>query len=501
MKYLATLLLFCGLTSAQFMVPSSTAPVTAAANAAPTTVQNTKCEGSSNPVSGCAFSVAPTAGNSLAFLTVSSGNPCTSVTGAGDTFNLWKDQRQPGTNPTHVSVWFASSVGTSNSFTVTCPSASNFLGAAMWELHNPGSGTTTPDVVGGAIGSGTSISIPTTFSVGAVNEAVLCAAFQATNYTTYSAGGGYTQDNEFFSNSGFLGASEHKTTVTGLSGVQTCAMTAGSGFFWSGAIATFSNSAAQGSANDLLGFEGLSNTVAPTVATLTASIYGPGGGTSLSGFNQWVVTNTHSSLTGSTSAQLHNLVTSQQIGASSYDGSGSLGLQYATGTGGDSIQWAPPSAVNTASMGYWFKTDIPQNESVSNAYSLGQIVMGAADAVNPQIQASGSALSFKLECRFGPSGGSVSIATNTTYWVTVQAKTNGGACTEGTNCNLHSMAVYDTSGAQVGSTLTCSSKSGNNPITSFQVGISGAESESAGHNIWFDDVIFNYLAGTFPLGP
>jgi hypothetical protein len=278
-------------------------------------------------------------------------------------------------------------------------------------------------------------------------------------------------------------------------------MTTGTGFFTSAAIVTLANAAAQGNANSFIDFEGLSNTVAPTVAQLTSSIHGPAGGTSLPGFASWTVHNPGASLTGATAGQLHNLVTNQQVGATSYTGSGSLGFQYATGTAGDYIQWSLPLSVNTVSVGYWIETDIPQNESNTHAYSLGQLTQGASDAVNPQIQASGSALDIALECRFGPSGSTIPIATSTVYWLTMQGKTNPGACTPGTNCALDSLSLYNTSGVQVGSTITCSSESGNNPFASIEIGISGGESESAGHNIWTDDVEVNYISGTFPLGP
>jgi hypothetical protein len=467
--------------------------------AVPALIQTNACTGASSPVT-CTFTAqAPTAGSTLVFMTFSNGSQCTSVTGAGDTFMLWQQQNQPGTNPNWAAVYVAENVGTSNSFTITCPGSSSFLGAGVYELAN----VNTADVTGGGIGSTTTMSVSTTFAVGSSTEYCVASMDQMTNFITIAAGAGYTLDAKYtFGAGNFVGASEHINTVTGLSGVQTATMTQNTANFYSAAIVCLSKSAAQGSANDLIDFEGLTNTVAPTVAALTSSIHGPAGGATLSGPATWVVHNPGASITGSTSGQLHNLLTNQQIGATSYTGSGSLGFQYATGTAGDYIQWSLPQSVNTVSVGYWIKTDIPQNESVSNAYSLGQLLQGASDAVNPQIHdLSGSALTIGLECRFAGSAVNIPIATNTVYWLTMQGVTNAGACTPGTNCALDSLSIYDTTGAQVGSTATCSSESGNNPFVSVQIGISGGESQSAGHNIWIDDVEVNFISGTFPLGP
>jgi len=75
------------------------------------------------------------------------------------------------------------------------------------------------------------------------------------------------------------------------------------------------------------------------------------------------------------------------------------------------------------------------------------------------------------------------------YFLTMQYN-NGG---------IHQMTLFDSSGNSLG-TLTHADQGGNYPATLVSIGITGAELESSGYDIWFGPVIINSNA-TFPVGP
>ena len=64
---------------------------------------------------------------------------------------------------------------------------------------------------------------------------------------------------------------------------------------------------------------------------------------------------------------------------------------------------------------------------------------------------------------------------------------------------MHQMTLFDSSGNSLG-TLTHADQGGNYPATLVSIGITGAELESSGYDIWFGPVIINSNA-TFPVGP
>lgn len=83
-------------------------------------------------------------------------------------------------------------------------------------------------------------------------------------------------------------------------------------------------------------------------------------------------------------------------------------------------------------------------------------------------------------------GSAITVSDNTWYWVTGKFVRNGTS----------SLAVYNTSGVQVGSTVTGTAT--DYAADSFQIAIYGAPSSTA---LYFDEVYVDYTSAAFPLGP
>lgn len=244
--------------------------------------------------------------------------------------------------------------------------------------------------------------------------------------------------------------------------------------------------------------EGLTNGSAPTAAAMAASTRGIDINSSA-----WICQNTDSMLTGSTSGQLHNLLNSVWVNGTTYSGSGTLGFQVSTiagsPTGADNCNLTI-GAVNSMTVSYILETDIPQNETNGNQYSINQIgtTGGVGEQCNPFITANGSAISIKAEHHGGGSSNSIAIATNTIYFVQEQL-------ISGTSCTIR---IWDTTNTELsGSPIICSTAAAGHQCVSdfstgtpnqFEIGITGAELESAAHHIWTDDVKLD-TTGSFPL--
>ncbi len=237
-----------------------------------------------------------------------------------------------------------------------------------------------------------------------------------------------------------------------------------------------------------INYEGGSNGVAPTATTLASSIKSETDGIK-------TITASGANETFCTSGQLHNLLTNITVNGSSLDGSGSLGLCYATDTGGAAHQATFSFAQTYAniSFGWWFATTIPDADSASNRYSMDTFKSEdlASTTCNPQIIPTGSALTMALETNVGDAPGSITFSSGTTYNIQFHYQVTGG----NTVCTL---AMYDTTGAQVGSTLSETLTGKTDPFQLLEVGISGAESESSGFLIKRDDMQIS-VYGTFPL--
>jgi len=453
--------------------------------AAPALIQHTSCKTASSSTT-CSFSGGATATHSIGIIVQSDHVPCSA---SSTPSNTWILEATSAIESGYTSMLAANNVASgTNSIVVSCPSAT-LVGASAFEISN----VNTVDVLGIlASAANTAVSIPTNGAVGAATEYVMAGAVDWNNYNTWTHGTGYTIEEQNYQNDStgtYTGAYEDINTKTGLSGVQTATMTKSVNAGFTGGIMTFSNSPAQGNANTFVDFEGLSNTVAPTAATMYASTHGI-----LPSYAGWSITNPHTALTGSTSAQSPcTYFTSIQLGATLYTGSGSLGLLDTTSTaGGDFVSYPIAIPQSTVSIGYCVQFSIPQNDSAANAYSLVEIVkQGGADYVDTVVQPNGTSLNFGFEVAGEGHTGSIAAATNTPYWITNLYVENG----------THKMAVYNgTTGAQVGSTISVTDNGSSSLADTIQIGVTGSESSTAGKTIYFDNVEISF-AGTFPLGP
>ena len=173
-------------------------------------------------------------------------------------------------------------------------------------------------------------------------------------------------------------------------------------------------------------FEG-TNTTVPTTTTLSNAAKGlnVGAGTAI-----WQVSNTHSSLTYATAGQLATFVNNIFVNGPSYSGTGSTGLQYLTGTGGDFILYTFGGSFSTVSTSYYFETDLPANDPNTNAYSLNNLNSATAgtDECNAQIVPTGSALTMSLESPTGAPSGTIPFTRVTPYQVQMKYSDAAGGC-------------------------------------------------------------------------
>ncbi len=419
-----------------------------------------------------------TAGNVAVVVAVASNGTCTSVTSTpSNTWQPWVFQSLSGSE--RITNFVARNVASgTNSLVVTCPGASSFVSAMVYELAN----VTAADVAGSIKGSGGTPSVSTIQPVGTSTEEVIASFYDNNNFVTWAAGIGYTiqaQVNQ--SGSQFLGVSEDNNTKTGLSGTQTATITGVGSDTWVGTVLTFASTPTPDAADIYITFEGLSNTVKPTLAQLTASAYGVP--------LTWVAPSS-TVFTGATGSQGTTTPAPHQVGATSFTGSGSLGLAYATGTVANDLTASfsiDPSDVSWIGQ---FKTSIPQNESASNAYTLTRLDNTSGDPqldyIAPQIQATGSSLILALECPNADGSGTIAISTNTLYYIFVKASHGGG---------VDNMRVYDSSGVEITTPasgtvapMTCTSKSGTTGWHTMEFGVNGLESETAGSVISWDNI-------------
>ena len=233
-----------------------------------------------------------------------------------------------------------------------------------------------------------------------------------------------------------------------------------------------------------INFEGLSNTVAPTTTTLGTSTFG----TSCS----WGVTNPNTVLTGSTSAQMGSLLTPVIAGGTTYMGTGTLGLQLATGSAAGNYVGCGIGNHSVVSFGYLVEWSIPDNDTSGNRYSLPAIITGTGDDADADLIANGTQMVMALETNGTNVGGTITVHANTVYYIETLFTENG----------TRSITVYQctiTSGAVTGVTnlgTISGTVAGTNPATTVLVGVTGAETESSGHTIWFDNVAISLTGGT-----
>ena len=455
--------------------------------AAPALLQSTSCSNLSGNNCTLTFPSGATLGTAIAIQgTINALKTCSASSTPSNTWTVESISYYTGqSGVTYQIVAFNVASGT-NSVVVTCPGAS----AVAFSGFNI-SNVNTVDVLGTlATGSAsTSVSIPTNGSVGSSTEYVLATAFDWNNYNTWTAGTGYTIEQENYRNdstSSYTGAYEDINTKTGLSGVQTATMTKSVNATFTGGIMTFSQSPAQGNAQTLVDWSGLVNGSAPTTAELYSSTHG------ILGIPPWNIGNLLTGLYGSNAGPYCTYFTPIQLGATLYNGQGKNLLDIGTYTTSAYVGYSLATPQPTVSVGYCVEFSIPQNDSSSHAYPLTLIgKQGGADYVDTVIQPNGTSLNLGFEVEGEGHTGSIAVSTNTPYWITNLYVENG----------THKMAVYNgTTGAQVGSTISVTDNGSSSLADTIEIGITGSEIGVIGYDVYFGPVEINF-GGTFPLGP
>ncbi len=230
-------------------------------------------------------------------------------------------------------------------------------------------------------------------------------------------------------------------------------------------------------------FENSTNGTALTSAILIAGTHG--------GSCTW--TGTSSGMTVSTSGEQATVqnVTTNGVTYTAPD-AGTRGIAFDATVGGNATcTWVGGNAT-TASAGVWWKAPASQDATSPDSFiTIGG--NGAADYADAQLlQVSGGTRRVILEA---PSCGAcassfITLPTLATWYMVTVQYVGGGT---------HSLSIYDTSGSQVGSTLTAAATGTNRPV-SIQFGNSHGTAGTTGSNpYYFDNLLMDYVNGTFPL--
>lgn len=163
---------------------------------------------------------------------------------------------------------------------------------------------------------------------------------------------------------------------------------------------------------------------------------------------------------------------------------GTYGMSYASGTTAEAwVVWVPATSKNSLSLGFWYKTGQyaswagDRNICIPYSGSYGNLII-AREGV--------SAGDNTRRISFSVSSGAITVSDNTWYWITMKFVKNGTS----------SLAVYNTSGTQVGSTLT-----GTAPNSDADYVVFGGYGVSSTTATYFDEIYIDYADATFPLGP
>ena len=240
------------------------------------------------------------------------------------------------------------------------------------------------------------------------------------------------------------------------------------------------------SPNSIIYWSAGSNGTIPTTSNLSAGTFGILGQSS----SNWFLDGNNFTYTNS-GEPAYTFQNPFSIVGTTYTGTGTYTLQYATNSsapGGSVIVKIPPQP--SYSIGYAVEWSIPDTDAFNNRYSLSSVgTVGGTDYIDAQLVTQGNSMCMAFEVNGGGDTGCITVHANTVYFLTMQYN-NGG---------MHQMTLFDSSGNSLG-TLTHADQGGNYPAAQVRIGVTGAELESSGYDIWFGPVIINSNA-TFPVGP
>ncbi len=246
------------------------------------------------------------------------------------------------------------------------------------------------------------------------------------------------------------------------------------------------NPSGGGSPNTIVYWSAGSNGTTPTPTNLAAGTFGNLGQSS----SDWFLDGNHVTYSNSGNPA-YSFQNPFSILGTTYTKTGTYTLQYTTNSaspGGSVIVKVPPQT--SYSVGYAVEWNIPDTDTYDNRYSLSSVgTVGGTDYIDAQLVTQGTSMCMELEVNGGGDSGCITVHANTVYFLTMQYNNNG----------THQMTLYNSSGTSLG-TITHADQGGTYPATLVTTGVTGAERETTGYNIWFGPVIINSNA-TYPLGP
>jgi len=194
-----------------------------------------------------------------------------------------------------------------------------------------------------------------------------------------------------------------------------------------------------------------------------------------------LTTNPITGMTISTDAQkqLHSPVTT--CGTQYTDTTGTRGLRYDISQTSRYAAYAWATPASSASVGFFFKIGVTD----TNYYSAFAIVAGGGDYAVLHIR--GGAI--YIETWTGTTT-PIPISQDTWYWVTIQYNAGG----------THHLQVYETAGWTLLGTAS-NAANGNFKPTGIEIGRTGSESGFPSAYWYYDNVVVDYLNGTFPILP
>jgi hypothetical protein len=164
-------------------------------------------------------------------------------------------------------------------------------------------------------------------------------------------------------------------------------------------------------------------------------------------------------------------------------GAGSLGLQYLTSTRNSWVTYnLGPLMTDAVTAGVWFYSNIP-NSDLSNLDVFTIFGKNGADFANAKYLGGGTVQNpqriFQLEVGSGGGNANINVQANTWYWLSLRYSKSGS----------HSLSVYDTAGALVGSITEVAA--GTTKPDYVVIGQSNSDTPTSGYVVNFDSMVID----------
>ena len=248
---------------------------------------------------------------------------------------------------------------------------------------------------------------------------------------------------------------------------------------------------AQTTYNFYTGFEAGTNGAAPTTGTLGSGSHGDTGGLS-----NWNITSMGAGLLYATAGQLSNYPSNISVSSTNYDGSGSLGLQCTTTTGGQgncgivSRQFSVDNAT-VADEAFYVKWSCPA--SVADCGAMGGMATYPSGKFSViHVLSSAGVQSMYLETSSQVLSSPITVSPNTTYLINMQMNGGGAGTDYLTVCNAAGTSV-------IGSISNTNGITDANYPSYLHIGITGEEPTTAGYTYEWDDFAFDTTGANFSI--